>query len=92
MTDVTLYRGNRIDGEWTISQDEIVARFWNAVEGGVSDIATLIETRGLAFAVAAFISSPQPDGLNSTWDVAETNENGLPAGLYDAARAAWPER
>jgi len=65
--ELRLWRENRRDQEWTISDADLLERFrkWPG-RPGMAPRAELIDWRGHEWALSIFVSDPS--GLNSVWD------------------------
>lgn len=76
---MTLYRGNRIDGEHQRDIPELATAFW------ASPQAELVK-EGMRLDRALRVFLTDPDGANSTWE-SEVEY----ADLFMVTRATWPK-
>ena len=77
--DITLYRGNRIDGEHKRDVTELAAEFWKSRQA-----ALVLEGMMLDRALRDWLTDPE--GINSTWD-----DGAAYADLHMLVRASWPK-
>lgn len=76
---MTLYRGNRVDGEYQRDIPELAREFWASKQAELAHQGMRLDR-----ALRSFLTDP--DGINSTW-VSEIEY----ADLFQVVHASWPK-